>query len=175
MSKTAKELFFITFFISCKIAEARKVSFLFICVVDCSLLEYFLTAATFGIFLICICAGILKSCKCWSSRASHNDSKSIELENNHPDLQNDQQTGVCLQHEKQEAIEDIPVARPCFEHTLVSSSKLVSSNNPSNDSSNRPESPMASPRTSAVWVNRFGQVAELDSSDEMIMYHLCKP
>ena len=55
-----------------------------------------------------------------------------------------------MSSDEQEAIEDIPVAQKCSEYTLVSSCKLVSSINPSNDSSNCSESPRASPRLSST-------------------------
>ena len=55
-----------------------------------------------------------------------------------------------MSSDEQESIEDIPVARKCSENTPVSSSKLVSSNNPSNASSNSLESPMTSLRLSST-------------------------
>ena len=112
-----------------------------------------------------------------SNRTSHDELNSIQLKKVHNNLQNDQQPGIHHQHEEQETIENRPAARKCSEHALVSSSKLVSSQNPSNDSSNPSDSPTASRQVygvvnlehGAVWINRYGQVEELDSSERILM------
>ena len=163
MLQTAKELLLITFLISSKTTEARKGGFLFICIGDCSSGEYILMGITIGILCLCCCAGACSSC---IDRPRHDEINSIELINIRDYLQNDQQPGIRHQHEEQEATADLPAARKCSEDICISSSNLVSTYNPSNDSSNRSEYTSASPRLGVVRENRFGQVVKLDCSDE---------
>ena len=60
MSRITKELILIIIFISCKIAEAGRGGFLYICIGNCAWWQYLLMGITVLLFLFCCCAGAVK-------------------------------------------------------------------------------------------------------------------